>query len=105
MYRLRDERGVFSDIWASGLMRRAALAAGRRLAAKGRIRDAEPLRRRRLRRDVRASARGGRAFRGRTRGARSNTARRIGPRTPRRCSALRRRRLRTCPGCRRRKRV
>ena len=40
MYRLRDERGVFSDIWASGLMRRAALAAGRRLAAKGRIRDA-----------------------------------------------------------------
>ena len=40
MYRLRDERGVFSDIWASGLMRRAALAAGQRLAAKGRIRDA-----------------------------------------------------------------
>jgi phosphohistidine swiveling domain-containing protein len=39
-YRLRDERGVFSDIWASGLMRRAALAAGRRLAAKGRIKDA-----------------------------------------------------------------
>ena len=31
-YRLRDERGVFSDIWASGLMRRAALSAGRRLA-------------------------------------------------------------------------
>ena len=27
-YRLRDERGVYSDIWASGLMRRAALAAG-----------------------------------------------------------------------------
>ncbi len=23
-YRLRDERGVYSDIWASGLMRRAA---------------------------------------------------------------------------------
>jgi len=39
MYRLRDERGVFSDIWASGLMRRAALAAGRRLAAAGRIVD------------------------------------------------------------------
>lgn len=37
MYRLRDERGVYSDIWASGLMRRAALAAGRRLAARGRI--------------------------------------------------------------------
>ena len=32
-YRLRDERGVYSDIWASGLMRRAALAAGRRVAA------------------------------------------------------------------------
>ena len=41
MYRLRDERGVFSDIWASGIMRRAALAGGRRLAAKGRIQDAE----------------------------------------------------------------
>jgi phosphohistidine swiveling domain-containing protein len=40
-YRLRDERGVFSDIWASGLMRRAALAGGRRVAAKGRIHDAE----------------------------------------------------------------
>src|SRR5271170_2529769 len=41
MYRLRDERGVFSDIWASGLMRRAALAGGRRLSAKGRIGDAK----------------------------------------------------------------
>jgi pyruvate,water dikinase len=38
-YRIRDERGVFSDIWASGLMRRAVLAAGRRLGAKGRIKD------------------------------------------------------------------
>jgi pyruvate,water dikinase len=37
MYRLRDERGVYSDIWASGLMRRAALAAGQRLASRGRI--------------------------------------------------------------------
>src|SRR5438034_822182 len=37
MYRLRDERGVYSDIWASGLMRRAALAAGRRVANRGRI--------------------------------------------------------------------
>src|SRR6478609_1474798 len=26
LYRLRDERGVYSDIWASGIMRRAALA-------------------------------------------------------------------------------
>ena len=25
-YRLRDERGVYSDIWAAGLMRRAALS-------------------------------------------------------------------------------
>jgi pyruvate,water dikinase len=41
MYRLRDERGVFSDIWASGLTRRAALAAGQRLAAAGRIHEAE----------------------------------------------------------------
>ncbi len=41
MYRLRDERGVFSDIWASGIMRRAALAAGRRLEGKGRVHDAE----------------------------------------------------------------
>ncbi len=40
MYRLRDERGVFSDIWAAGLMRRAALAGGRRLADKRRIHDA-----------------------------------------------------------------
>ena len=39
MYRIRDERGVFSDIWASGIMRRAALAAGRRLAERGRIHD------------------------------------------------------------------
>jgi len=43
MYRLRDERGVYSDIWASGLMRRAVLAAGRRLAAKGLIHEAEHL--------------------------------------------------------------
>jgi pyruvate,water dikinase len=41
MYRIRDERGVFSDIWASGIMRRAALGAGRRLAERGRIQDAE----------------------------------------------------------------
>jgi pyruvate,water dikinase len=41
MYRIRDERGVFSDIWASGLMRRGAMAAGRRLAGRGRIADPE----------------------------------------------------------------
>jgi phosphohistidine swiveling domain-containing protein len=36
-YRLRDERGVYSDIWAAGIMRRAALAAGRRIAGRGRL--------------------------------------------------------------------
>jgi pyruvate,water dikinase len=41
MYRLRDERGVYSDIWASGIMRRAVLGGGRRLAKKGTIHDAE----------------------------------------------------------------
>jgi rifampicin phosphotransferase len=42
-YGVRDERGVYSDIWASGLMRRAALAAGRRLVAGGRLHDAEDI--------------------------------------------------------------
>ena len=37
MSRLRDERGLFSDVWAAGLMRRAILAAGERLVAEGRI--------------------------------------------------------------------
>ncbi len=41
MYRIRDERGVFSDIWAAGIMRRAVMAGGRRLAGKGRIHEAE----------------------------------------------------------------
>jgi pyruvate,water dikinase len=41
MYRIRDERGVYSDIWASGIMRRAVLTAGRRLHANGRIKDPE----------------------------------------------------------------
>lgn len=40
-YRLRDERGVYSDIWAAGIMRRAALAAGRRVVARGRIASPE----------------------------------------------------------------
>ena len=35
--RLRDERGYWSDLWASGISRRALLEAGRRLAAKGTI--------------------------------------------------------------------
>jgi hypothetical protein len=42
-YRLRDERGVYSDIWASGLMRRAVLAAGRRVAKRGRIASPEQM--------------------------------------------------------------
>ncbi|MFO0694407.1 MAG: PEP-utilizing enzyme [Polyangiales bacterium] len=33
--RLRDERGVFADGWAVGIARRALLAAGDRLAARG----------------------------------------------------------------------
>ena len=40
-YRLRDERGVFTDVWAAGITRRAALAAGKRLEAEGRIDEAE----------------------------------------------------------------
>jgi pyruvate,water dikinase len=36
-YRIRDERGVFTDMWAQGLTRRALLAAGTKLASKGRI--------------------------------------------------------------------
>jgi pyruvate,water dikinase len=40
-YRIRDERGVYSDIWASGIMRRAALAGGRRVFAAGRIHETE----------------------------------------------------------------
>jgi phosphohistidine swiveling domain-containing protein len=42
-YRIRDERGVFSDIWASGIMRRAVLGGGRRLAGKGLVQDPEHL--------------------------------------------------------------
>jgi pyruvate,water dikinase len=43
MSRIRDERGVFSDIWASGIMRRAVLGAGKRLAVSGRIHEPEHL--------------------------------------------------------------
>ncbi len=35
--RVRDERGVFSDVWAGGLTRRAILAAGALLARQGRL--------------------------------------------------------------------
>ena len=36
-YRLRDERGTYADLWAIGIMRRAILAAGQRLAMQGLI--------------------------------------------------------------------
>lgn len=35
--RLRDERGLYSDVWAAGICRTAILAAGARLAAQGRL--------------------------------------------------------------------
>jgi pyruvate,water dikinase len=41
MYRLRDERGAFSDGWAVGLGRRALLEVGRRLSATGLLTDPE----------------------------------------------------------------
>ncbi|QIX28470.1 hypothetical protein ncot_19140 [Nocardioides sp. JQ2195] len=41
MNRLRDERGNYSDGWATGLARRALLEAGRRLAGVGKLADAE----------------------------------------------------------------
>ena len=41
IYRLRDERGVYSDGWATGLARRAMLEAGRRLTASGRLHHPE----------------------------------------------------------------
>ncbi len=41
MSRLRDERGVYSDGWAIGLMRRALLEVGRRLSGRGLLHDPE----------------------------------------------------------------
>jgi rifampicin phosphotransferase len=41
VYRLRDERGLYSDIWAAGIMRRGLLEAGRRLVAKGKLERAD----------------------------------------------------------------
>jgi rifampicin phosphotransferase len=41
--RLRDERGSYADLWAIGIMRRAIVAAGARLAASGRIGDSAHL--------------------------------------------------------------
>ena len=42
-YRLRDERGIYSDSGAWGLMRRAVLEVGRRLAARGALDGDEEL--------------------------------------------------------------
>jgi pyruvate,water dikinase len=39
--RLRDERGIYSDTWATGIARRAILAVGDRLKAAGKIDDRE----------------------------------------------------------------
>ena len=41
VHRLRDERGMYNDLWASGLSRRAILEAGRRLKANGTLPEAE----------------------------------------------------------------
>jgi pyruvate,water dikinase len=35
--KLRDERGLYSEVWAGGITRRAILAAGERLAERGRL--------------------------------------------------------------------
>jgi pyruvate,water dikinase len=37
--RLRDERGLYCDIWAWGIVRHAVLAVGERLRARGRLAD------------------------------------------------------------------
>jgi pyruvate,water dikinase len=39
--RIRDERGAYSDGWATGLVRRALLEAGHRLAATGKLAEVE----------------------------------------------------------------
>lgn len=41
VYRLRDERGLYSDVTAIGLMRRAALEVGRRCVARGSLTAAD----------------------------------------------------------------
>ncbi len=43
VYGLRDERGLYQDVWAIGIARYAVLEAGRRLVARGRLHDAEHL--------------------------------------------------------------
>ena len=39
--RLRDERGLYADCWAIGIARRALLEAGRRLVARGKLKEAD----------------------------------------------------------------
>ncbi|HEX8169986.1 MAG TPA: PEP-utilizing enzyme [Thermoanaerobaculia bacterium] len=41
VYRLRDERTYENDTWSAGITRRALLAAGERLVAKGRLHEAQ----------------------------------------------------------------
>lgn len=41
IYRIRDERGVFADGWATGLARRAMLEVGNRLVGAGKLEAAE----------------------------------------------------------------
>lgn len=41
VYRLRDERGIFGDISAGGVLRHALLAVGARLAERGALEDAD----------------------------------------------------------------
>jgi pyruvate,water dikinase len=41
MNRLRDERAIVSDMWTTGIARRALLSAGRRLVSTGHLLDAE----------------------------------------------------------------
>ena len=43
MSRLRDERGLYSDVWAAGITRRVILEGGSRLAAAGRLHHATHL--------------------------------------------------------------
>ena len=43
MSKMRDERGLYSDVWAAGIYRRALISAGERLVAKGLIEKAEHL--------------------------------------------------------------
>ena len=41
--RLKDERGIYNDVWATGIMRKAILAAGRQLVEDGLLSDSENL--------------------------------------------------------------